>query len=297
MLACLLCKIEFLRFRKVLQNLQGVHYLLITWFGYRFVCNAFLAILVLSPLLGLVGTMVVHNRMSSFSDALGHCTFTGAAVGAMFGFSNYRLSVLIFSTLFALCISNVINFERSSADTITGAFSSIGLSFGILVLTLSGKTSKYSEFLIGDVLSVTSFDLISLAGLFAFVLIFWIFFFNKFLISSINKDLALSRQINVKFYKTAFIVILSTIVSSAIKWVGILIVNSLLTLPAASARNIAKSMKNYHLLTVFFSLCSGILGLVFSLSFETPTGATIVIVCALIFLITLVVGKQQLNSG
>ena len=264
------------------------------WFQFDFVKNAFISVTILSILLGFIGTMVVNNKMSFFSDAVGHCTFTGIAIGSMIGIQNYEVSSLIFSILLALSVSLVIESEKSSSDTIIGVFSSIGLSLGILLMTMNGGLSKYSNFLIGDILSIKKSEILFLFMIFLFSILFWIFLFNDFFISSLSKDLAISKRINFKLHKTLFIILVSSIVSLSIKWVGILIINSLLTLPAASSRNLSKGIRKYHFFTILFSLISGILGLILSLYLKTPSGPTIVMISAVIFVATFIYSHHKI---
>ena len=124
------------------------------WTEFSYMKNALLAILLITPLFGLVGTMIVNNKMSFFSDALGHSALTGIAIGVLMGVDNYLFSMLGFALLFALCISAVMNSGTSSADTIIGVFSSTGLALGIVLLSASGGFAKYSGYLIGDILTV-----------------------------------------------------------------------------------------------------------------------------------------------
>lgn len=255
--------------------------------SFAFMKNAFIAVLLIAPLFGLTGTMIVNNKMSFFSDALGHSAMTGIAIGVMLGIDNYILSMIGFAVFFALCISTIINSSVSSSDTIIGVFSSVGMALGIVVLSINGSFSKYSNYLIGDILSIKPGEIFSLLIVLIFVVILWILSFNGLMISSINSDLAYSKNVNVKFYKNLFAVLIALIVTVSIKWVGILIINSLLVLPAASARNIARSMRSYHLYSVGFSMISGISGLIISYYIGTSAGGTIVLISAAIFFITL----------
>lgn len=255
--------------------------------SFAFMKNAFIAVLLIAPLLGLTGTMIVNNKMSFFSDALGHSAMTGIAIGVMLGIDNYILSMIGFAVFFALCISTIINSSVSSSDTIIGVFSSVGMALGIVVLSINGSFSKYSNYLIGDILSIKPGEIFSLLIVLIFVVILWILSFNGLMISSINSDLAYSKNVNVQFYKNLFAVLIALIVTVSIKWVGILIINSLLVLPAASARNIARSMRSYHLYSVGFSMISGISGLIISYYIGTSAGGTIVLISAAIFFITL----------
>lgn len=257
-----------------------------SWVHFNFMKNALIAIALISPLFGLIGTMIVNNKMSFFSDALGHSILTGIAIGVLFGLGNYMFSMLLFAVLFALSISSVINSKVSSPDTVIGVFSSSGVALGIVILSIKGGFSRYTSYLIGDILSITAKEILVLIFTLILVVIIWIFCFNKLMLASINSDLALSKQVNVKFYKNIFVIVIALIVTVSIKWVGILIVNSLLVIPAASARNIAYSMKSYHLFSVLFSIISGICGLILSYYIGTSAGATIVLVSSLIFFIT-----------
>lgn len=254
--------------------------------SFSFMKNAFIAVLLITPLFGLTGTMIVNNKMSFFSDALGHSAMTGIAIGVMLGIDNYIASMTGFAVIFALCISTIINSSVSSSDTIIGVFSSVGMALGIVILSMNGNFSKYSNYLIGDILSIKPSEIFNLLIVLIFVLVIWALCFNHLMLSSINVDLAYSKGINVKFYKNLFAVLIALIVTVSIKWVGILIINSLLVLPAAAARNISKSMKSYHIYSILFSMVSGIAGLIVSYYIGTSAGGTIVLISALIFFIT-----------
>ena len=92
------------------------------WAEFDFMKNALLAVLMITPLFGLTGTMIVNNKMSFFSDALGHSALTGIAIGVMMGIDNYLISMLGFALLFAVAISGVMSSQTSSSDTIIGVF-------------------------------------------------------------------------------------------------------------------------------------------------------------------------------
>lgn len=111
------------------------------------------------------------------------------------------------------------------------------------------------------------------------------------MLASLNSDMAGSKQINVRFYKSTFTILIAFIVTISLKWVGMLIINSLLVLPAASAKNIAHNVKNYHILSVLFSMISGISGLIMSFYLGTSAGATIVLISSVIFFITFFINR------
>ena len=263
------------------------------WVQYNFMKNALIGIILISPLLGLLGTMVVNNKMSFFSDALGHSALTGIAIGVLIGIDNYIVSMMGFAIVFALLISFVMESEVSSSDTIIGVFSSVGISIGIVLLSFSGGFSKYSSYLIGDILSIKRSEISLLFIVLILVIAIWVIAFNKLLLSSINSDLASSKQCNVKFFKNLFMILIAIVVTVSIKWVGVLMINSLLILPAAASRNIARNMKEYHIFSVLFSLISGICGLFISFYLGLAAAGTIVIISAFIFFITFFMNKTN----
>lgn len=263
-----------------------------SWVEFNFMKNAFLAILLITPLFGLVGTMIVNNKMSFFSDALGHCALTGIAIGIMLGIENYAVSILAFALIFSLGISSIIESEISSSDTIIGVFSSAGIALGIVILSLNGGFAKYSGYLIGDILSISKNEIISLMIALVVVILIWILSFNKLVLASLNSDMARSKHINVKFYKNIFTILIAFIVTISLRWVGMLIINSLLVLPAASSKNITRSMKGYHVMSILFSLISGVSGLIISFYAGTSSGATIVLVSSAIFFITFFINRS-----
>ncbi len=263
------------------------------WTQFGYMKNALLAVLIITPLFGLVGTMIVNNKMSFFSDALGHSALTGIAIGVMMGIDNYVISMLGFALLFALCISAVMDSGTSSADTIIGVFSSTGLALGVVLLSASGGFTKYSGYLIGDILTVQPEEIAMLAIILVAVVVLWVLSFNRYMLTSINTDLAASKGIKVRLVEKVFVVIIAVIVTVTIKWVGILIINSLLVLPAAAARNLAKSMRSYHFTAIGISLFSGISGLIISYYMGTATGGTIVLVAAVIFFLSFFLGRTR----
>ena len=261
---------------------------------WDFMKNALLAVLLMAPLFGLTSTMIVTGRMSFFSDALGHSAFTGIAIGCICGIANPTWAAVIFAIVFALLFSFVRSRSNQAADTLIGVFSSAAVALGIFVATFGGGSfTKYSKYLIGDILSVSPMELLMLAIVLVLVVIFWVLYSNRLALTAIHPQLASSRGISVKGSQTLFTTAIAVIVTLAISWTGLLILNSLLVLPGASARNVAKNLKQYHLLSVLFALVAGIGGLVVSYCFGTSAGASISLGLTLIFIVTFSLRKVR----
>ncbi|MBQ9479947.1 MAG: metal ABC transporter permease [Selenomonadaceae bacterium] len=257
--------------------------------------NAFIAILLVTPLFGLLSTMVVSNRMAFFSDSLGHGAFTGIAIGVLLGSSSPLISLVIFSIAFALLITYIKNRSRVGADTVIGVFSSTAIAVGLMIMSSGGSFNKFSSYLIGDLLSITVDDLIALSIVFVAVFAMWALLFNQLLVMSINASFARSRGIAALRVEAIFAAMLAVVVSISIQWVGILIINSLLVLPAAASRNVTNDVKHYNLMSVMIALISGVSGLMIAYEFDTAAGATIVVIAAAIYFITFALRKRFLK--
>lgn len=262
-------------------------------FDYQFMRNAFLAIVIMGPLFGILSTMVVTGRMSFFSDALGHSAFTGIAIGCICGVAAPLWVAVIFSVVFSLLFSYVRHRSNQAADTLIGVFSSAAVALGIFIATLGGDSfTKYNKYLIGDILSISLPEIGALALVLIAVFVFWLLCSNKLTLSSVHPHLASSRGIPVHWMQTIFTTVIAIVVTLTISSVGLMILNSLLVLPAAAARNVAKNLKQYHLFSVLFALLAGIAGLMASFFWGSSAGAAISLILALIFAITFCFRKK-----
>lgn len=263
-------------------------------FHWTFMQNALLAILLMAPLFGLTSTMIVTGKMSFFSDALGHSAFTGIAIGAIFGIMSPTAVSVIFSLVFALLFSYIRSKSNHAADTLIGVFSSTAVALGIFVATMNGGSfTKYNKYLIGDILSVTPGEIVMLAVVLAAVLVFWAAASNRLTLSVVYPQLASSRGIPVNMIQTVFTAAIAVVVTLSISWVGLLILNSLLVLPGATARNISKDLKQYHLFSVLLALFGGITGLCISYYLGVSAGAAISLALALMFAVSFLLRKVR----
>ncbi|MBQ6233947.1 MAG: metal ABC transporter permease [Clostridia bacterium] len=258
---------------------------------FTFMKNALLAMLLLTPLLSLLGTMAVNQRMAFFSDALGHSALAGVGLGMLLGVQNVTLSLVVFGVLFAVLVSTVNRSGAATKDTTISVFSSMGIALGLLLLSRDGKFSNYSSLLTGDILSIGQGDLLwLLVGLIAGVVV-WAFLYNKLLVSAVSPELAESRGVRTRYLEYAFAVLVAVAVMLSIRWVGVLLINALLILPAAAARNVTRSAAQHALWSVVFGLVSGVAGLAISYALNTGVGAAVVLCAGLIYFVTLLIRR------
>ena len=256
---------------------------LFSWWQYDFMRTALWAILLLVPLLAMLGTLVVNNGMSFFSDALGHSALTGVAIGVVLGVSRYQWVMVLFAVVFALLMNRIRHSRIASTDTVIGVFSAVGVAVGLALLSRGGNFANYQSLLIGDVLSITPQELWVLGGVLLVTVALWLVFFNGFHAVSISPALARSKGVAVGWQDNLFVVLIAVVVMLAIRWVGLLLINAMLILPAAAARNVARSMRSYHLLSLIFGLFSGVLGLLLSYFNAVAAGPMIILVLAALF--------------
>ena len=277
-------------------------YWLLSWLPFEwaapdtmlFMKNALLAVLVVTPLFGLLSTMVVESRMAFFSDALGHSAFTGMAIGALCGLAQPVGAAVLFSVVIALLFTLVRPKTHMASDTAISVFSSAAVALGIFLSTLGGQSfTKFNNLLIGDILSVAPGEIGLLALILLGLLVLWITSFNQMMLSSVHQALADSRGIRVVWKNFLFTAAIAVVVTITMTWVGLLVINALLVLPGAAARNVARNLPQYHLVSVLGGVVCGIGGLMVSYYLGTSTGASITLLLALWFFLTLLLKRTR----
>ncbi|MBE2180822.1 MAG: metal ABC transporter permease [Chthoniobacterales bacterium] len=267
---------------------QAVAALPFEWTEFEFMRLALLAVLIIAPLLGALGTVVVANRLAFFSEAVGHAAFTGIALGVILGLGNPLWSMVLFSLFLTVFVAWVRRRGGLSSDTAIGLVMAFTVSLGIVILSRGGDFARYTKFLIGDMLGISAGDIASLGLLAVAVLSVFLVFFNRLLLASVSPALARSRMRRPGAAELLFAGTLAVTVTFSLPWIGILVINALLILPAATARNLARSTAEFFAWAVAVAVLAGVAGLIVSFYASTATGATIVLVAMGIYLLTLV---------
>jgi zinc transport system permease protein len=263
-------------------------------FQYAFLINAFLCSLLIGPLLGAVGTMVVTKRMAFFSQAVGNAAMTGVAIGVLLGesYTEPYLSMFAFCILFGLLLNYTKNNTRISSDTLIGVFLSISLAVGAsLLLFVSARVNTHilEAVLFGSVLTVSDTDMNVLLVVTAGVVAIGVPLFNRMLLASLNPSLASVRGVRVKLLEYVFVLMITVLTVACLKIVGAVLVEALLLIPAAAARNVVTSMKGFVFLSMGISTVSCIAGVIIPMQFDLPipSGGAIIMVAASIFVLTM----------
>ena len=266
-----------------------------TIFQYGFVINALLCSVFLGPILGGVGTMVVTKRMAFFSQAIGNAALTGVALGVMLG-ESYTSP---YATLFGFCLlfGIVLNYTRGktgmSADTLIGVFLSISLALGAcLLLFVSAKVNTHvlESVLFGSVLTVNDLDIAVLVTVSMLCLAVGLPLYNQMLMASLNASLAHVRGVKVNMLEYVFIIMITILTVASVKIVGAVLVEALLLIPAAAARNVSKSLSGFFCWSVIFATTSCFAGILIPMQWDipVPSGGAIILVAAVFFVVTTV---------
>lgn len=266
------------------------------YFKYAFVINSLLSALFIGPILGGLGTMVVTKRMAFFSESIGHAALTGIALGVLLGepYESPYIMLFTYCVVFAILINFTRNRTKMSSDTLIGIFLSISIALGgTLIIFVSSKVNSHmlESVLFGSILTVSDRDLLVLFFSTILLILIVIPNFNKMLLSSFNTNVAVVKGVRVKLLEYLFILLITLVTISSIKIIGASLVEALFLIPAASAKNLSKSIKSFFVYSIIFALISCILGILLPLYFDVtiPSGGSIILIASVIFFITVII--------
>jgi zinc transport system permease protein len=242
--------------------------------GYQ--VAAFISVVLISAICGLVGAQVVGNRMAFFSDAMAHCAFAGLSLGLIIAFwMNFTaksdelqwllpLLMALFGALIGFGIAFVRDKTGLASDTVIGVFFAAAIGFGAMILEVFKGDRRLFDperFLFGGPALAQPFDLLLLLILLVLTVLVLMWRYNQFVLASFNPSLARSRGMTVGLNGYIFIVLLALIVNFSITTVGVLLINALLIVPAATASNFSSTMRSLFGWTFFISIATGVAGL------------------------------------
>ncbi|MFK0094783.1 metal ABC transporter permease [Pseudomonas sp. NPDC090592] len=280
---------SFEAFRQLVQDWATAGYLPEA-LAYGFVVNALLAGLMIGPVLGGLGTLVVVKRFAFFSEAVGHAALTGVAIGILLGepYTGPYGSLFGYCLLFGILLNFLRNRTGLSPDTLIGVFLSVSLALGAsLLLMLAGKINVHilENVLFGSVLTVSGQDLVVLGIVAVLVLALAIPLYNRIMLASFNPQLAAVRGVAVKTLDYLFVVLVTLVTVAAVKVIGAILVGALLVIPAAAARLVSQSLKGFFFLSVLIATVSTLFGILLPIVFDlpVPSGAAIILVAGICF--------------
>jgi zinc transport system permease protein len=264
-------------------------------FQYPFLIRGFLCVLLMTPILGGLSHLVVARRMAFFSAALGQAALTGVSVGLLLG----EPLNTPYGGMFGFCLLatlGMVYVKRRSTlppDTLIGVFLALSLGLGLCLLvavTRQFNVHQVESVLFGSLLTVTDGDLLLLLGVSVCVIVLLAHQYNHLLLDSLNPPLSGVDGSDSRFLDYFFASLLALSIVVSLKIIGALLVEALVVVPAAAARNVARSTRQYLAWSIVVAFVSGAGGLVVSNRYLVPTGAAVVLGASLLFFATLVAG-------
>ncbi len=263
-------------------------------FSYEFMCNALIASFWISLATGIIGTLVVLNRIVSLSGGIAHAAYGGVGLAYYFG-QDPMIGALLFSTTSALVMGAAQRKSKSGADTLIGVMWSIGMAVGIIFISLTpGYKANLMSYLFGSILAVSRSDLVLMTVVAFLVLGFAFFFYRSLLAISYDETFSTVRNLPVTLIYLTMLVLVGLTVVVAMRMVGLILVIALLTIPPAISLNFFKDMRWIMISSFLLSIIFCFAGLVISFQTNVQAGPVIILLASVVFLVSHVLRRIHL---
>jgi len=248
--------------------------------SYEFMQNALIAGVLVSFAAGIIGSLIVANRMVFLAGGIAHAAYGGIGIAIFTGIPIF-LGTSIFAVMAALFMALVTINKRDNIDVFIGLIWAVGMAIGIILVDLTpGYNVDLMSYLFGSILAVNRDDIYFMVGLLIIILLVLTFWYRDILAVSYDSEYAALSGINVKFFYTLILILSALTVVIAIKVVGLILVIALLTIPIYIAQNLSSSLYSMMFISGFIASFFTITGLWFSYSFDLTSGACIILVAA-----------------
>jgi len=262
----------------------------------EFMQRAFIAGIVLAPLLAVLGSFVTLRKMSFFADGIAHASLLGVALSILVGVAPFG-GALIIGVVFGVLIFFLERYTSIASDAVIGIMFTTGLALGIILISLQpGYQPDLISFLFGNILAITWSNVWIIAILSVGILSTVIFMFKKLTLTSLSEELAWTSGISTKYVNLLFYILLSVAVVLGVRLLGIILVSALLITPPVTAKLVTGSFRSYVMSSVVFSLIAFVGGLFASYYLDLPSGASIVMSATIIFIVVLLYTKILNNK-
>lgn len=260
---------------------------LLDFFQYGFVQRAIISGSLIALTCSILGVFLILKRMSLIGDGLSHVSFGAIAVGLLFGIYPYYVAVPLVAVS-SLAILKISEKARLYADASIGIVSATAIAIGVIIASISGGfNADLLSFLFGNILAISLIEVFFSVLMTAIVLfIVWFFYWDLFS-STYDGEYAAISGVNVSFINSVFTILTAVTVVLSVKVVGVMLVSALLIVPASAALQIAKGFKSTIVISSIISLAGVFAGIIISLIFNLPAGASIVLTDVLLFMVVL----------
>lgn len=249
---------------------------------YEFIQNAIISGILISIAAGIIGSLVVVNKITFLTGGIAHSSYGGIGVAIYFGIP-ILLGATLFAVLTAIIIAIITLYNRNRIDAIIGMMWSSGMAIGIILVDLTpGYNVDLMSYLFGSIIAVSTEDLQFMFALDIFILVVISLFYRQILAVSYDSEFAHLRGINVKFFYTLILILSALCVVSAIKAVGLILVIALLTIPTYLAESFASRLSTMMIISSILATIFTLIGLFISYYYDISSGASIILVSVVV---------------
>lgn len=260
--------------------------------NYAFLRNALITSVVLGIVAGVIGSFIILRGLSLMGDAISHAVLPGVAVSYMLG-GSYFIGATIFGLIAAALIGFINNKTKLKNDTSIGIVFSAFFALGIILISFAQSATDLYHILFGNVLAVRQSDIVLTAIVGVIVILFVIIFFKELKISSFDPVMAQASGLNTTLMHYALMFLLTLVAVSALQTVGTVLVIAMLITPAATAFLLTDDLRLMIILAACFGVLCSVIGLFFSYSYNLASGATIVLTCAVFFILAFLFSPKK----
>ena len=270
---------------------MGLEYL-IEPFKYEFMIRSLITSIISGIMLPMLGSFTINRNMGFMADAMAHATMPIIAVGVFFGFSISALGAPA-AIVVALFLGFIIKNTSIGEDTSIGIIFSSFFALGFVLISLLDVSINLEDLLFGQILAVSYFDMYSILALFVVLLIIFLLFYKQMLFYSFDPVGAELRGLNTSFLNYLFLIMLSLAIIGSLQTVGIILVLSMLIIPAASAKLLARTFNHTTIIGIIFGVISSVSGLLLSYYFNLPSGPSMALIATIIFILCFLFKKLR----
>lgn len=270
---------------------------------FEFMRNALVAGLLTSIICGIIGTLIVVNRLVFLAGGIAHSAYGGIGLAFFFGWP-YMVGAIGFSFVVAMIMAGVSLRAKQRADTIVGVLWAMGMASGILLLDLTpGYNVDLMSYLFGSILSVPRTDLVAMAVMGGIILLLVSYFFRDILAMSYDEEFAQIRGVPVKRLYYMLIGMVAVTVVMVVQVVGLILVIALLTIPPSISEKYTKSLAKMMVLSCLLGMAFTTGGLWLSYSFDMTSGAAIIFLASVVFFLSMLfdrlflLGKRRADGN
>ncbi|MGE0050608.1 MAG: metal ABC transporter permease [Arcobacter sp.] len=260
---------------------------------YSFIQNALIAGILISIAAGIIGSLVVVNKITFLTGGIAHSSYGGIGLAIYLGIP-VLFGATIFAVLTAIIIAIITLKNRTRIDAIIGIMWASGMAIGIIFVDLTpGYNVDLMSYLFGSIIAVSNEDLIFMSLLDFFIIFIILFFYKQILAVSYDSEFASLRGINVKFFYTLILILAALCVVAAIKAVGLILVIALLTIPTYLAETFANKLSSMMMISSILATIFTIIGLIVSYIYDISSGASIIMVSVIILTVVKLIGLKR----